>query len=87
MRSVARLRTAKCIGRRTPPAAESAQADFVSSLRRIHSLCPPAARCWTAAGKVFHLGMLMYGKEPTWAEVRRWMRETLIPDTVSRFGT
>ncbi len=29
-----------------------------------------------AAGKVFHLGMLMYGKEPTWAEVRRWMRET-----------
>lgn len=29
-----------------------------------------------AAGKVFHLGMLMYGKEPSWAEVRRWMRET-----------
>jgi ABC-2 type transport system permease protein len=29
-----------------------------------------------AAGKIFHLGMLMYGKEPTWAEVRRWMRET-----------
>ncbi len=29
-----------------------------------------------AAGKVFHLGMLMYGKEPTWGEVRRWMRET-----------
>jgi ABC-2 type transport system permease protein len=28
-----------------------------------------------AAGKVFRLGMLMYGKEPTWAEVRRWMRE------------
>jgi ABC-2 type transport system permease protein len=28
------------------------------------------------AGKVFHLGMLMYGKEPSWAEVRRWMRET-----------
>lgn len=29
-----------------------------------------------AAGKVFHVGMLMYGKEPTWAEVRRWIRET-----------
>ena len=29
-----------------------------------------------AAGKVFHLGMLMYGKEPTWSEVRRWIRET-----------
>lgn len=29
-----------------------------------------------AAGKVFHLGMLMYGKEPSWGEVRRWMRET-----------
>jgi ABC-2 type transport system permease protein len=29
-----------------------------------------------AAGKVFHLGMLMYGKEPTWSEVRRWLRET-----------
>jgi ABC-2 type transport system permease protein len=28
------------------------------------------------AGKVFHLGMLMYGKEPSWGEVRRWMRET-----------
>lgn len=29
-----------------------------------------------AAGRVFHLGMLMYGKEPTWSEVRRWLRET-----------
>jgi ABC-2 type transport system permease protein len=29
-----------------------------------------------AAGKIFHLGMLMYGKEPTWREVRRWLRET-----------
>lgn len=28
------------------------------------------------AGKVFRLGMLMYGKEPSWAEVRRWLRET-----------
>jgi ABC-2 type transport system permease protein len=27
------------------------------------------------AGKVFRLGMLMYGKEPSWAEVRRWVRE------------
>lgn len=27
------------------------------------------------AGRVFRLGMLMYGKEPSWAEVRRWMRE------------
>ncbi len=38
-----------------------------------------AASVWMlrrAAGKVFHLGMLMYGKEPTWAEMRRWMRET-----------
>lgn len=26
-----------------------------------------------AAGRVFRLGMLMYGKEPTWGEVRRWM--------------
>lgn len=30
----------------------------------------------TAAARVFRLGMLMYGKEPTWAEVRRWIRET-----------
>lgn len=29
-----------------------------------------------AAGKVFQLGMLMYGKEPSWSEVRRWLRET-----------
>lgn len=28
-----------------------------------------------AAGKVFHLGMLMYGKEPTWREIWRWVRE------------
>jgi ABC-2 type transport system permease protein len=27
------------------------------------------------AGRVFRLGMLMYGKEPSWAEVRRWLRE------------
>lgn len=27
------------------------------------------------AGKVFRLGMLMYGKEPTWGEVRRWLGE------------
>lgn len=28
------------------------------------------------AGTVFRLGMLMYGKEPSWAEVRRWLRDT-----------
>jgi ABC-2 type transport system permease protein len=27
------------------------------------------------AGRVFRVGMLMYGKEPTWGEVRRWVRE------------
>jgi ABC-2 type transport system permease protein len=26
------------------------------------------------AGRVFEVGMLMYGKEPSWAEVRRWLR-------------
>lgn len=38
-----------------------------------------AAAVWLlrrAAGRIFHLGMLMYGKEPTWGEVRRWLRET-----------
>lgn len=29
-----------------------------------------------AAGKVFSVAMLMYGKEPTWSEVRRWVRES-----------
>jgi ABC-2 type transport system permease protein len=29
-----------------------------------------------AAGKVFAVAMLMYGKEPSWGEVRRWVRET-----------
>lgn len=28
-----------------------------------------------AAGKVVSIGMLLYGKEPSWAEVRRWIRE------------
>jgi ABC-2 type transport system permease protein len=28
------------------------------------------------AGRIFALGVLMYGKEPSWAEMRRWMRET-----------
>lgn len=29
-----------------------------------------------AAGKVFAVAMLMYGKEPRWREVRRWVRES-----------
>lgn len=29
-----------------------------------------------AAGRIFHLGMLMYGKEPTWREILRLVRET-----------
>lgn len=29
-----------------------------------------------AAGKVFAIGMLMYGKEPSWREIRRWVRES-----------
>ena len=29
-----------------------------------------------AAGKVFGLGILMYGKEPSWRETLRWVRET-----------
>lgn len=28
-----------------------------------------------AAGRVFRIAMLMYGKEPTWGEVRRWALE------------
>ena len=28
------------------------------------------------AGKVFAVAMLMYGKEPGWNEIRRWVRET-----------
>ncbi|HEV7764630.1 MAG TPA: ABC transporter permease [Thermoanaerobaculia bacterium] len=34
-----------------------------------------AAGAWLlriAAGRVLRIGMLMYGKEPSWAEVRRW---------------
>ncbi len=27
------------------------------------------------AGKVFRRGMLMYGKEPSWTKVRRWLRQ------------
>ena len=27
------------------------------------------------AGRVFRLGMLVFGKEPTWAELWRWIRE------------
>ncbi len=38
-----------------------------------------AATTWVlrrAAGKVFALGILMYGKEPSWRETLRWIRET-----------
>jgi ABC-2 type transport system permease protein len=28
------------------------------------------------AGRIFALGVLMYGKEPSWSELRRWIRET-----------
>jgi len=28
------------------------------------------------AGRVFRLGMLMYGKEPSWAEVRKWLADS-----------
>ena len=29
----------------------------------------------TAAGRIFRMAMLMYGKEPSWAEMRRWIFE------------
>jgi len=29
-----------------------------------------------AAGKIFSLSILMYGKEPSWKEISRWLRET-----------
>ena len=29
-----------------------------------------------AAGKVFSVAMLMYGKEPSWREIRRWVKES-----------
>ncbi len=28
------------------------------------------------AGRIFRVGMLMYGKEPSWGEVRRWVTES-----------
>lgn len=39
-----------------------------------------------AAGKVFSAAMLMYGKEPSWREMRRWMadRSTPSPTRASR---
>ena len=27
----------------------------------------------TVAGRIFRMAMLMYGKEPSWAEMRRWI--------------
>jgi len=35
-----------------------------------------AALAHLAAGKVFAVAMLMYGKEPGWNEIRRWIRES-----------
>jgi ABC-2 type transport system permease protein len=52
----------------TVPAWEAALAALL--------LAASAVALRRAAGRVFRLGMLMYGKEPTWAEVRRWIGET-----------
>ncbi len=30
--------------------------------------------CRRAAGRIFEIGMLMYGKEPTWKEIGKWVR-------------
>jgi ABC-2 type transport system permease protein len=38
-----------------------------------------AGASWTfrlAAGKIFALGILLHGKEPTWGEIWRWARAT-----------
>ncbi len=32
--------------------------------------------CRRAAGRIFEIGMLMYGKEPTWKEIGRWVRSS-----------
>ncbi len=47
----------------------------VSAWEVVASLLLLAAGAWLlriAAGRVLRIGMLMYGKEPSWAEVRRW---------------
>lgn len=48
----------------------------VSAVELLISLALLMGGVWLlrrAAGRVFRLAMLMYGKEPTWAEVRRWV--------------
>jgi ABC-2 type transport system permease protein len=49
----------------------------VPSWHVLASLLLLAGAIWlmrTAAGKVFQLGILMYGKEPSMKELWRWMR-------------
>jgi len=64
-----------------PPTAPSAMpvrllAGDVPILEIVLALALLAAGVWLlrrAAGRIFRLAMLMYGKEPSWAEVRKWV--------------
>lgn len=53
----------------------------VSAWELAVSLTLLAASIWLlrrAAGRIFAVAMLMYGKEPRWAEMRRWINEPLL---------
>lgn len=64
----------------TAPAAMAGRmvTSDVATWEVLASLILLAVAIWllrTAAGKVFRLGILMYGKEPSMKEIWRWMRE------------
>jgi ABC-2 type transport system permease protein len=49
----------------------------VSALDIILSLALVAGGCWAVvwlAGRIYRVGMLMYGKRPTMGELLRWVR-------------
>jgi ABC-2 type transport system permease protein len=51
------------------------QVNIIEILGSLVLLCISVFYMRNAAGKVFALSILLYGKEPSWKEMARWIKE------------